>query len=67
MDETGLDDRAQRALLVRETTRRNDEGKGAKIANFREWTQLSEICTQAKKCVIAAQHTQLIVRKRGCW
>jgi hypothetical protein len=49
VDETWLDDRAQRALLARETTRRNDERKGAKIANFREWTQLSEICTQAKK------------------
>ena len=47
-DEMWLDDRGQHALLARETATQNDEGKCAKIANLREWTQLSEICTRAK-------------------
>lgn len=41
MYETWVDNRVRRALPARETARRNDNRKGAKIAKFHEWTQLS--------------------------
>lgn len=50
VDEKRVDNRARCVLPAGRTTRRNDEGKGAKIAKFHEWTQLSEICTQVKTC-----------------
>jgi len=66
VDETWLNNRTQCALLAHEMARQNDEGKGAKIANLCEWTQLSDLHS-SKKCVIAALRAQLIIRKQGCW